>query len=165
MNYKYPLPAGQLLEYYKGRLYVASGNYLYFSDPYADYYDQRRSVYQFNGEITLLRAVESGIFIADGKTHFLKGDSPLEFQKIENILDSDAIIYSDGRILGEYIGKKVGLEYAIWTSTKGICIGDPEGSAVIVSDSYAMQYSSYRRGAGLFWKTDGKEQYIGVLTI
>lgn len=177
MNFKYPLPPGQLLEYYKGRLYVAADDILYCGDPYSDYYDGRHGVYQFEGFITLLRAVEGGLYVADGHHHFLRGDSPMEFSLVKNIIEGNAIIYTDAIVDGQYIGGKEGitptrtqahtpiLEYAIWTSTIGVIVGDPQGAATLVSDQYAMQYAQYRRGACLIKKDNGKEQYIGVLTI
>lgn len=165
MSHKYPLPAGQLIEYYKGRLYVASDDLLYVGDPYADHYDGRRWPQQFEGYITLLRALETGIYIADGKTHYLRGESPLDFQVMRNVHDADAIIYTDDVIHGEYIGLKDNILYAIWTSSLGICVGSPEGEVTVVSSKYAMAYSSYRRGTCLVRKDDGKEHYIGVLTI
>lgn len=165
MNFKYPLPAGQLLEYWKGRLYVAADNLLYIGDPYSDYYDGRRFPKKFNGTITLIRGVQDGIYIADGKTHFMKGESPLEFEMINNIIDADAIMFTDQLILGQYISQKIDLEYAIWTSTKGVCVGDPQGNASVINDRYKMTYTRYRRGASMIHKIDGKEQYVGVLTI
>jgi len=77
-------PAGQLIDIYNNRLLVASGNTLYCSDALAYHRVNRGKGYiQFNGYITLLKAVQDGVFIADSLgIYFLKGSDIKESLKV-----------------------------------------------------------------------------------
>lgn len=71
----YPMPAGGIIRVYSGRLYVARGNVLYTSRPYAyALHDPVRGFFQFEKDITLLEAVEDGLYVCAGKTWFIPKD-------------------------------------------------------------------------------------------
>ena len=91
-QYNSPPPQGQLIEYCRGKIYVASGNTLWWTEPLQfGIHDNTANFQMFPQRITLLKAVPDGLFISSDKTGFLKNPSekdtewmPLgDFQAIE----------------------------------------------------------------------------------
>lgn len=88
-EFKQPLPAGQLVEYYKGRLLIAHSKTVSQSDPVAVRFTldvnpasggNRR---QFASEVTLLKAVGGGIWLGDsGGIWWCPGDSLSAMERI-----------------------------------------------------------------------------------
>ena len=166
LNYKLPLPAGKFIAYFQGKLYVAKGNVLYVSDALCDHYDIRTGYRTFTNNITMLRPVNDGIYVADGKTWFLYekrmfvGD-PAEFKR-DMVLDKDAIPFTDVSINGSFIGEGIEGDVAIWTSTDGICLGDNMGKVKNLTRSrYSM--SPYGIGGSVVRNLNGTVHYITVL--
>ena len=165
-NYKLPLPAGKFIAYFQGKLYIAKGNVLYVSDALCDHYDIRTGYRTFANNITMLRPVNDGIYVADGKTWFLYekrmfvGD-PAEFKR-DMVLDKDAIPFTDVSINGSFIGEGIEGDVAIWTSTDGICFGDNMGKVKNLTRSrYSM--SPYGIGGSVVRNLNGTVHYITVL--
>jgi hypothetical protein len=162
IKFKAVLPAGKFLAHYRTRLYSAKGKVLYISDPLSDSYDTRSGYRQFDSNITMVRPVENGIFVADETTWFLKGLAPEEFTR-EFIEDNSVIPYTDVNVdavdIGE--GDKTGL-WAVWTSTEGICIGDADGNMKNVTKERA-NLSNHSRGAAMIKDSSKVFQYINAL--
>jgi hypothetical protein len=162
-EFKLPLPAGKLIAFYKGCLYVSVKNILYVSDPLCDYYDTRTGYRIFASDITMIRAVDDGIYISDSNdTWFLKGNGNEDFVKIHSDM-SPAIIYSDVGVDGNSFGEK-GVEgnIAIWTSTAGICLGDNAGTVRNLTERrYFMPESG--RGAAFIREINNTKHYINSL--
>lgn len=161
VTYKKALPAGQRIIFYRGRLYVASGNVLYIADPLCDHYDVRTGFIVFTNDITMLRDVDEGIYVADGETWFLSGLAPDEFQRIK-VLDYDAIPFSDTTVNGSEIKEGLDGNYAMWVSTKGICLGSKKGQVKnLTADNYVM--STHGIGAAVLRQSDGVNHFIATL--
>jgi hypothetical protein len=159
--YKLSLPAGIFIAYYRGRLYVAKGKVLYISDALCDHYDIRTGFRVFANDITMLIAVEKGLYVSDGNTWFIPGAEPDEFQK-KQILDSDTIPYTAVSINGKIIGDGIQGECALWTSTDGICLGDSDGTVKNLTRSrYAM--SQHAIGGAVVRNLNETVHYITVL--
>lgn len=163
ITFKYPLPAGKFLEFYRARLYSGLNTILTFSDVLADYYDNRTNIIQFPTNIKMVLAVDNGLYVSDSfLTYFLPGDSPTGMLLVE-VYPYPAIPYTGLKIDGHYIGNGSNGQYATWASTKGICIGDPSGRVVNVTDKrYSM--GVYNEGAAMFDNTYGLFKYVTTLT-
>jgi hypothetical protein len=154
VTYKLPLPAGKFIAYHQGRLYVASGKILYISDALCDHYDIRTGYRVFANNITMLIAVDKGLYVSDGVTYFLSekrlfSDDPAELRR-DQILDSDAIPYTAIVVNGKYLGDGVqgnGVQgnCALWVSTDGICLGNSDGT---VKNLTRSRYSMSTHGVG-----------------
>ncbi|MBF0608988.1 MAG: hypothetical protein SFH39_00770 [Candidatus Magnetobacterium sp. LHC-1] len=74
----YPAPPGQLLEFYRGRVYIASGNVVYYSLPNSYELFRIGSDYlPFDSDVTMLAAVDDGLYVATASTvYFLQGNEP-----------------------------------------------------------------------------------------
>ena len=161
MTYKVPLPAGKFIAYYRGRLYVAKGKVLYISDALCDHYDIRTGFRVFANDITMLVAVDKGLYMADGETWFISGAEPEEFHR-DKVLDVDAIPYTATVINGEYVGDGLQGNHNLWVSAEGICLGDSSGGVKNLTRSrYHM--GSYGVGGAAVRNVNGTVHYIATL--
>lgn len=160
-EFKAPLPAGSHIEYFMGCLYVSARNILYISDPLCDYYDTRIGYRIFTDEITMIRAVDNGLYVSDKEVWFVQGKGNDEFRK--SGADSEpAIPYTDVKISAKNMGLNAAGDVAIWTSASGICIGD-DGGAVrnITKDQYHMP--EHGRGAAFVRNNENVIHYVNTL--
>lgn len=160
-EFKEPLPPGQLIEYFMGCLYVARGNILYISDPLCDYYDIRTGYRQFAKRMTMLRAVDEGLYASDDRIWFVKGKGSDEFQRDE-VYPSRAIQYTDVRVAGKYIDDGIVGNVALWTSENGICLGDNSGKVTNLTEE-RYTFSPTGRGAAVIRENQGIRHYVNSL--
>ncbi len=81
-QFLYPMPAGSVLEEFNGRLYVAVGNIVWFSEPFQ--YGQRRTMgfMLFPETVTILsRATNVGLHVVSDQHYFLEGGGPELFKQ------------------------------------------------------------------------------------
>lgn len=161
-----PAPAGQLVAYWRGRLWVADGAILYYSEPHAyELFDLRHYV-EFPGPITLLAPIDEqtggGLFIAASEqTGFLGGASPEE-ATYTPLLDYGAILgtlqYVEGTLFGD--GDLGGRMVPMWASTAGICVGLPDGSVRNITEG---RYSMDEDGEGCAVFMPDESRYVVVI--
>ena len=159
-QFKVTMRPGQLIEYFKSRLYVAQDNILWFSDAVnVGSLDMRKNFFQFSGRITMVNAVEDGLYVSAGDTtYFLFGKDPFEFVNIE-IAGSAAIEGSAHKITSERVGER-GMGSAImWASEEGVFLGRPTGS---VSNKTWNHYTcdDVQFGSAIVRDDNGFEQYL-----
>ncbi len=167
-DYKYaPLP-GQHIEYYNGRLYIARNETIWYTDAnYFNQVDRRYNFMQFENEITMMQAVDDGIWVTVGDinnqtTYFIQG-ATREEMTLKRFAGYGCIEGSDVKVLdGQKVGEGLSGTVIIWTSDKGICIGGNSGRFVNITDS-KYNVPNRRFGAGLFRDEDGLAQYIATL--
>lgn len=127
-------PAGQLVAYYKGRMFVASGNLLYASEPLAfEQFDPRKFV-QLDAPITLLAPMEdksmqgSGFFVGTERScGIIIGSGPEDFQYVPKT-SYGAVLGALERVDGSVFGdNSLGARsLPIWLTTQGVCVGKPD---------------------------------------
>lgn len=126
-----PPPAGQLVAYYKGRMFVAVGDTLYPSEPFAYELFDPRNYIQLDAPITMLAPLEdtsgSGLFIGTTEsTGVLLGEVPGEFKyaaRADYGVVQGALAYVDGTLYME--GSTSARLLPMWLGREGICIGLP----------------------------------------
>jgi len=159
IKFKAPLPAGQRIAYFKGQVLVARQNVLYISDALCDHYDQRTGYRQFENYIDMVRPVDKGVYVSDGKTHFLSAGENFRRDKV---LDTGCIPFTDLTVSGKDIREGLDGNFAVWTSETGICIGTPDGQARCITDSqYSME--SYGHGGAVLRQAGGLNHYIAAI--
>ena len=170
MPYKRVMPPGQYLAVYRGHLLSASDNVLYVSDALSDCYDVRgsiqgtgRSYIPFNGDITMVRPVDEGIYVADGNTWFLRGAAFEDMEK--RLVESSQVApFSDINVDAELIGKGEGKgRWAVWISGKGIMTGDNNGNVENITDPI-FNMPNIMIGAAMIKNVNGLVQYFGVIS-
>lgn len=160
-EFKQPLPAGSHVEYFMGCLFVSVRNVLYISDPLREYYDTRNGYRQFADDITMIRAVDNGLYVSDKKVWFIAGKGNDEFKRVE-VESEPAIPFTDLRTSAESMGYGVSGDVAVWTSETGICVGDSSGTVKnLTEDRYHM--NSYGGGAAFVRNKNNVKHYINTL--
>jgi hypothetical protein len=154
-------PAGQIVAYYRGRMWVANGNLLCPSEPFAYERFDPRQYMELDGRITLLASLtdkelydtgkNSGFFIGtDRSCGVLIGSSPEDFQYVPKTSYGaifGAVDKLDGSVFED--GSTGTLEIPAWLTTDGICVGMP---GMVVRNLTRTKYTFPvgTRGAGLF---------------
>jgi hypothetical protein len=152
-------PAGHMLEYFNGRIYVADGQYVFPSKPYAYELFDLEDYLPFDGPISLLGAVEDGLFIADGRRTYFVKDPKVRVPVLPYGAITGTMTKIDLRLFGDGGMEGTGL---MWISRKGIVLGTRGGSVRNLSESvYVFEAGSF--GAGLFRQSNGHNQYVALL--
>jgi hypothetical protein len=143
-TYKILMPPGHLIEWYMGRLLVARDGELWGSDPMAPHQtDSRRGFKQMGGYLTMVRAVQDGLYVSNGdKTYWMPG----EFTEMSRITidEHSAVLGTDIRVDGEFVGKGFPGWVIVWLTKTGITVGAKEGKLVkMTKDFYRpeLEYS------------------------
>jgi hypothetical protein len=156
-----PAPAGQLVAYYRGRMFVAQGDVLYPSEPFAyERFDPRLNL-QLDGRITMLGTLtdkelydtgkNSGFFIGtDRSCGVLIGSSPEDFQYVPKT-SYGAIFGAMDKVDGSVFedGSAGAMELPMWLTTDGICVGMP-GMTIRNLTRTRYTFPVGTQGAGLF---------------
>ena len=158
-----PPPAGQIVSSYNGRMLVASGNVLSYSEPYSyELFDLRANL-PLESEITLVAPVTGGVFVGTiNGTIYLQGD---DMARVNFVPKADygvipgtlAMVQAD--TLGE--GSQNGSAF-IWASRQGLCVGTDNGGFRNLTQE-RFSYPATDRGAGLVRRHRGMNQYLAVL--
>lgn len=130
-----PAPAGQIVAYYRGRMWVAVGNVLCPSQPFDYERFDLRDYLQLDGRITLLAAVtdkelteaarSSGFFIGTDKScGVLVGSNPEDFQYVPKTSYGaipGCLTFVDGSLFQD--GSAGARELPMWLTSLGVCVG------------------------------------------
>jgi len=159
-----PPPAGQILEYYGGRIFIGSFDAVWHTEPFKyELCDMSNGFTQFESDVTLVGAVNDGIYFGtDDDISFARGDSPKSF-KWEEKADYGAIFGTMQKIIRPDVGQNEATQTLIvFASARGICIGGKGGEMVNKSrDAYL--YEPAYSGAGFVRKERGTDQYLFTL--
>jgi len=160
-DFKMQMPAGHLIEYYNGRLYVAVGNVLYASDPYVlMQYDRRTGMIPFKDRITAVKCVDDALWIGTAKNIIcLLGGSPTDFQFL-NKSDFGAIENSAILTTSENIGMEINGKVVIMTSKNGLCVCAGGGLFRCVTGDYYNVTEDVQNSSAFFNVSGDKHQYL-----
>jgi hypothetical protein len=157
------LPAGQLMFYYKGRLWVAQDNVLWYSEPLR--YGLCRlsaNFIQFPERITIGQAVLDGIYIVADKGYFLAGTDPKQMQQV--VVSPYRAVEGTGMILSpDVFGLEDVLEdTAYWFGTNGAVLGLPGGAVKNITED-RLVVPDYVSGATMLRSKAGIQQVISAV--
>lgn len=168
-----PEPA-QLIEYFNSRLYFAKNQTIWYSDAAAfRRIDKKRNFIQLSNSITMLRAVDDGIWasigdIDTGEIMFYSGAGPDKFRRVP-VVDARGMRYGviEGAVQKVSDVKAVfpdlGIQGSaiIFPTRHGICVGGNGGFFVnLTLEKYKL--TDNRFGAGLLRFENNKYHYIGT---
>lgn len=123
-------PAGHLLEYHAGRIFIASGETVYFTqgagafhlvDPAGGFLPVR------GGRVRLLAAVDDGLFVGtDQEVFFAAGRDPKDFL-YSRVMDQPPLpgtgLAGAGADLEPVAGKPIAGKAVVWADRRGMCLG------------------------------------------
>lgn len=151
-----PAPPGQLITYYKGHMFVASGSVLYISEPFAPELFDLRNYIDLGSTITLLAPLEDkgaagGLFVGtEANCGILAGSGPADFQYVQKAdygAISGTLAYADGALVGE--GAYGARPLPLWLTTQGVCLGTP-GLEIDNLTRGKFDFAASGTGAGVF---------------
>ena len=161
------MPAGQIVRYFKGRMWVAVGDMLIFS-PALRYglYDPRHTYFRFPADITIVQPVQDGVYVVSDQTYFLSGSDPMQMDQ--------RVVYSDGGVAGTGLNVPPTMikedqfdelpDYlAFWYSTNGAVLGLPGGQVQTITED-RVDIPEFGRGATLLRNQDGIRQLVTSLS-
>jgi len=156
----YPAPVGHLVAYYKGRMYIAQDNIVWYSEAY----DYERFALDSNfivlpSRITALQPVEDGIFISDTKTYFVAGKEPEHFA-LREVAPYSVIEGTAQSIDGKYIDS-IGAA-AVFATERGVCTGAQGGVFKNLTED-TLAWNPGSNGISLVRRTDGMVHFVAMM--
>ena len=158
---KIPPPSGQLICEHAGRIYIAKGNVVYWSDPNAhDLFslgentngDPRWAAWQFASDITLMESVTGGMYVGSNGTFWIPGSDPYNAER-RLVDDSHPELGAIQRV-----AESGGL---IWKSSRGFIRGGLNGEVTRMNDANVSMDTSAETAMGSM-TLNGTEVVIGV---
>lgn len=148
-----PLPPGDIVRWHNGRLFVAQGAMLHYSEPYAlGRYNPFRNYLLFAKPITVLEPCTNGIYIVADQTYWLPGDvSQAELQT--------ALPY--GGVFGSG-GQTPDRNACYWMSERGMVLGSQSGEVTNLQDENVAVEKAQVAGT-LYRERDGIKQMLASL--
>lgn len=157
-------PLGHIIKYYRGRLYIASDNILWYSEPFQyQHFNLASNYFEFPERIKEVMPVEDGIWIGSDRLYYLSGDSPDEFKR--STKEYVKVIEGTGtKISGSYIhidNVPIGYKWLV-TTDLGIWILFNQGMLLNLT-AQNLSISSADSGTSIFLQANGTNQYLSIL--
>lgn len=131
-RYEKPLPAGDQLFYYNGRLCSIAGSVVYYGLPYRPgYYTPVDGRIPFPDDVSVVMPAQNGIYVAADKTYWFPGD-------IEKLSDQIQDVLPYGAVKGTGFSMPNKTTYG-WFGEKGIVLCTPQGEVeAVMSDNISL---------------------------
>lgn len=165
-----PPPAGQLVTYYRGHSYVATGDKIYPSEPsWYELFDLRKYI-ALDGRVTMLAPVEdkensvdtanySGFFVStDHSLGIIVGmDKFVYVPKVDYSAIEGELTYVDGSL---YADNSIGARLLpLFMTTQGLCVGMP---SMEIKNLTRTRYSFTTAGRGAMLFMPGSNKLIAT---
>lgn len=155
------MPPASFVEYYNGRIYGASGNVIFYTNPFQyGQCQQRINFIPWDHPVDVLKAVDDGIYV--GTIHevsFLAGPGPKEFKLSMalpcGVIRGTGITLETGR--KEQGGPTVG-----WMSERGF-VKASAGGKVKIDEKERVSVGMYATGAALYRELGEVRQVIAAM--
>jgi hypothetical protein len=147
-------PPGDILEYHNGRIYIANNNILWFTEPLRyGLVKPMKGFLQFPKRITIVKAVDDGIYVCSDRTYWVSGVDTPQFHQRE--------VLPYGGVFGTGINIP-NFDAVAWFSKRGICFGGENGEVLnIMQDRVAV--AEYGYGTMLWREHKGIRQIVADL--
>jgi hypothetical protein len=160
-------PAGSIVRAWHGRLLVAVGNTVVFSQPFRyGLTDPRSDFINFNTEVVMIEPVDGGVYVGTNEAvYFLAGTGPGDFTQAlacTNAPTPYASTLVHGAVLPPKIAQGVDGLVALWLGRLGYSLGLPSGLVHDVqSDRIALPI--YDSGSLVAYSKDGVKQVLSIV--
>ncbi len=147
------MPPGQIVRYADGRLIVASGNILYYSELFAPaLHNPAKSYIPFAENITMILPCDGGLYVSADETYWIAGD--LAAATKTTVLPYKAIFGTDSEVPNS--------NNVWWMSERGMVVGSPGGQVENVQEKF-VAVDAATTGASLYREQDGMRQMLSSL--
>ncbi|MEG0194488.1 MAG: hypothetical protein RR857_23855 [Comamonas sp.] len=149
-----PMPAGSIVRHSNGRLIVAVGNLLIYSEPFMPgLYRPSKNYIPFPARITLIEPCGRGIFVAADKTYWLGGE--ITGASLDEVLPYGALPHSGGN-------DPIKPDTCFWMSERGLVFGAKDGSVSNVQEDQ-LALSGGTAGATVFREHGGQKHVLAAV--
>lgn len=150
-----PPPPGSDLVLFKGRIFIAAGKFVFYTDPFRpEHADLMGGYIPFESDVELMAPVEDGLYVAAGATTFFWGTDPDKFEA--------QTVLNYGAVPGTRV-KVPNTAQTMWMSVRGAVIGDREGKAGNVQEANVSPgVAATGRGAAMIRERRGLRQFVAV---
>lgn len=150
---KVPMPAGTIVRYLNGRLLVAAGNVLYYSETwYLGVYTPSTNYIMFPDTITMVEPCQNGFYLSADQTYWIDGD--LLQADLNPVLPYKAVLGTSAQVPHA--------NAVWWMSERGAVLGSQDGQVKNLQEStVAVQPALV--GASLYREQDGMKQMLSAL--
>ena len=148
-----PLPAGHIVRYLNGRMLVAAGDTLYYSEPYQlGLFDPTKDYIQFPEPITMVEPCQNGFYVSADQTYWVAGDP--EKAELNPVLPYRAVLGTSGPVPNT--------NSVWWMSERGTILGTQDGQVENLQEKNVAVDPAIV-GASLFREQDGMKQMVSSL--
>lgn len=155
---------GHIVKLYKGRMYIAKDNVLYYSEPFQyDLFNLAENFIVFPERIKIVCPVEDGIWIGSDRLYYLSGDSPDKFRK-DNKEYVKVVEGTEVRFSGSYLhieNTPVGYKWII-SSNLGVFILFNQGLVINTTEAF-YNIDRADTGSAIFIQNKGMNRYLSIL--
>lgn len=146
------IPAGQIVRHYSGRLLVARGPMLAWSETYRyGLWNPGRNFIQFEAPITVVEPCRDGVFVCADRTYWLPGD--LAGTQLREVLPYGGVAGSGASALEDEEPR------VFWVSPHGLVVGRPTGTVAAVQEN-ALVFAAASRATALYRRRDGLNHLV-----
>lgn len=159
-------PSGTFLAHYRGRIYIAQGEFLLYSEPLNHgCFDLGRNFISFQGaNIVGHVAVEMGIYVATTEgVYFIKGPGPQEFE-MKKVIPKPIVTGTMTAIETEFLNPEVpGLGMMTVVQDVGVVFGTGEGQVMyLTKDRVDLPLAQYGYAAA---NLGGDNEYLCFMEV
>lgn len=156
-------PPGQIIRHHKGHMYIAQGNLLWYTEPYAfDRVSLLHGYFQLTAPITVVESVQNGLWAVAEKTYLYRDPIRVAYQ--EGSPAGPKAMVSEVKLqYGAVLGtsqKVPNTGHVMWYSERGMVMGSDTGDAVQMLQEKNVATESGSVGASLLRNKDGIQQMI-----
>ncbi|WP_440111793.1 hypothetical protein [Acidovorax sp. BL-A-41-H1] len=146
-----PMPAGSIVRFSNGRLFVAVGNLLIYSEPFMPgLFRPSKNFIPFSAPITVMEPCDKGLYVVADATYWFAGEitqaAPVE------VLPYGAVPHSGGRDV-------VRANTCFWISDRGLVIANGAGEARNVQEDQ-LALAGGQAGATLLREQEGQTHIV-----
>jgi len=153
----YPAPKGRHLCTFMGRMWIASGDVIWVSEPYAyGKFDMSRCFFMFGSDVIMIKAVSTGVWVSTSEyTGFIRGADKFDDMSFEKKSPYPAHEFSECIELIDLSATQYKIQglSALWSSDAGLCIGTSDGT-LLIPTSDKLIYPTGASGATVANKTN-----------
>ena len=147
------MPAGQIVRHHSGRLLVARGALLYYSEPFALHLnDPARGYIPFPAPITVVEPCGAGFFVCADKTYYFAGD--IAQAEVREVLPHGAVAHTGTSVPNA--------PDVWWWCERGMVRGTPDGQATYAQDKH-VAVETAAAGAMLHREQNGVQQLLASM--
>lgn len=162
-----PMPAGSLVRMYRGRLYTAYSNMLFFSEPL--HFGLHRPTHNYivtPAPIDMIRPVDGGIYVGTAeKVNFYTGENPSRFTT--SVTHAKGVVRGTDLLLPAFelgVEAQTAGDVAVWWSKAGyMVVGLANGQTLPIRHK-DLALPEFSRGAIIHRTENGARQLLSVLS-